>query len=553
MRRPLPRGARNPYTPGMTATDANTLDTPKTSKTADAAPPEDTRKVSLADKIGFTGMVLGMYAGLINVQIVGSSFKHIQGGLGADPDQVSWVLTAALIAEVIMIPLSGWLTRLMSSRWLFVVCITVFSLGSVGCLIAPDIETMIVFRAMQGLGGGAMMPMVFAAVFIVFPKRSQNLVMTIVSIAGTTAMAVGPTLGGFITETLGWRLIFAVNLPVAALVLVMVLPFAHFDKPDWNLRKNIDFLGIALAAACLACLLIVLEEGPSEDWFESDIIFGLAIVAGLSLYMFFWREMSAKHPVVDLRVFTNRNFLLGSIFITIFGSVIYVPLFMLPIYLAQVRDIDTLSIGLIMAVLGGSMAVSGLIAGVMLQYMRRRYVAALGFALLALGTYWQSTLTADYGFDELLAPQIIRGLASQLCWLASATMALGSIPPEGVRNASSLFNLVMRLGAAVMVAVVSTELWDRTKVYYHGIADAVPVGQFSAHSIMPYMTDLFHPLHGNSPEAGRAAINMMVLVAEREAFLMSVNHLTQFAAIMALVPLALMPFVRGKNTAGEKI
>lgn len=513
----------------------------------------DTRKVSLADKIGFAGMVLGMYAGLINVQIVGSSFKHIQGGLGADPDQVSWVLTAALIAEVIMIPLSGWLSKLMSSRWLFVACISVFSVGSVGCLIAQSIETMIVFRALQGFGGGAMMPMVFAAVFIVFPRRQQTLVMTVVSIAGTTAMAVGPAVGGWVTETLGWRLIFAVNLPIALAVLVVVLAFVRFDKPQWQMRHNIDFLGIGLAATCLACLLIVLEEGPNEDWFESEIILGLALISFLSFYLFFWRELSCRYPVVDLRVFTERNFLLGSIFITIFGSVIYVPLFLLPIYLAQVRDIDTLSIGLIMAVLGGSMALSGFVAGFMLRYMRRRYVAAIGFACLALGTYWQSTLTAEYGFDELLAPQILRGLASQLCWLASATMALGSIPPDGVRNASALFNLVMRLGAAVMVAVVSTELWDRTKVAYHGIADTIPVGQLGAQALMPNVTGIFHPLHGDSPEAARAALNYMVQVAEREAFLISVNDITFAAALAALVPILLMPLVRGQNTAGHKV
>ena len=271
---------------------------------------------STRDIVAFSVMCLGMYLGLTNIQIVNSSFKEIQGGLAASSDQISWVLTSALIAEVIMLPLSGWLSRVCSTRWLFTTCLGCFSLASAGCANAWNIESMIVFRALQGFSAGALMPLVFAAVYTVFPPRRQALVMTVMSFCMVTSSAAGPVLGGWITDVASWPFMFWISVPTGFALMIASAFLIRIDKAEPSLARNIDFLGISLAATSLVCLLVVLEEGRRQDWFDSRLILTLTLVSGASAYLFFWRELTCRHPVVDLRAFKNRNFSVGCFYIT---------------------------------------------------------------------------------------------------------------------------------------------------------------------------------------------------------------------------------------------
>jgi len=489
-------------------------------------------------------MCAGMYIGFINIQIVASSLQQIQAGLGATADQVSWVLTAALIAEVIMIPLSGWLSRVVSTRWLFTGCVGGFTVASFGCANAWNIESMIVFRALQGFGGGALMPMVFATVYTVIPRHRQTFVMTVVAIISTSSLAIGPALGGWLTEVLDWRWLFWVNLPIGLAIMATVAALVRFDRPEPGLLRQVDFLGIALAAVSLGCLLIVLEEGRRQDWFDSTMIVALAIVSALAGYLFLWRELTARHPVVDLRVFKDLNFTIGTFYIAMFGALLYIPVYLLPLYLARVRDIDTFQIGTIMAVLGLSMVLSGAITGILLRYLSRRVIALIGFSTMALGTWSQSFLTSEYGFAEFLLPQVLRGLATQLCWLSMATLALGSLAPHQVRNGSALFNLVMRLGAAVSIAVANAALYVRTRVHYAEIAETVQLEPPDVTSIMPQLRSMFESVTGDSPLAGQAGLSMIVDMAQREALVLAFNDVTLAAAVVGLLSLVLLPLIR---------
>ncbi|MDP6516529.1 MAG: DHA2 family efflux MFS transporter permease subunit [Alphaproteobacteria bacterium] len=504
--------------------------------------------LSLRDTVAFIAMCCGMYMALVNIQIVNSSFKEIQGGLAAGPDQVSWVLTAALIAEVIMIPLSGWLSRLASTRWLFSACTGAFALASLGCANAWNIESMIVFRALQGFSGGALMPLVFATVYTVYPAKKQTRVMTIVSFCAVTSMAVGPTVGGWITEILSWQWLFLISVPIALILMVLSATLIDFDKPETDLARHIDYAGIALAAICVITLLVVLEEGRRQDWFESGTIITLAVVSAVSGYLFLWRELTCRHPVVDLRVFRNRDFALGCFYISVFGAVLYIPLFLLPLYLARVRAIDTFEIGTIVVVLGCSMIASTPIAGAMLRYMRRRTTLLIGFVGLAIGTWMQGQLTAEYGFAELVLPQVVRGLASQICWLSVVTLALSPIPTDQVKNASALFNLVMRLGAAVAIALANSAIEVLGRVHYARIAETVTAGQAAAASVLPRMSGIFHGIYGDSPTADQAGLAVLIATVEREALIRSFNQVTQATAVICLVSLVMLPLLRGRGS-----
>ena len=505
------------------------------------------KKPAPREILAFVVMCLAMYLGLTNIQIVNSSFKEIQGGLAAGAEQISWVLTSALIAEVIMLPLSGWLCRLFSTRWLFGGCLCGFTLASTGCANAWNIESMIVFRALQGFSAGALMPLVFAAVYTVFPRNRHATVMTILSFCMVTSSAAGPMLGGWITDVLSWRWMFWISVPTGLVLMVLSIVFIRIDKADSSLARNIDFLGISLAATSLLSLLVVLEEGRRQDWFHSHFILTLTVISATSGYLFVWRELTCKHPVVDLRAFFSRDFSLGCFYAFVFGAILYVPLFLLPLYLAEIRAIDTFQIGTIVVVLGISMVLSTPIAGFLVRVIHLRWVALIGFGGMAIGTWLQGNLNAEYGFSDLVLPQMIRGLASQCCWLSVVTLALSSTPVEKVKNASALFNLLMRLGAAVAIAIGSNQLENYSLRHYSEIADTVSFAEPPVSAAIPRLTQLFEGQYGQSPVADQAGLTLLVDVVRRQALIMAFNDVTQNAALVAALALLLLPLFRGKK------
>ena len=412
---------------------------------------------------------------------------------------------------------------------------------------------MIVFRALQGFSAGALMPLVFAAVYTVFPPRRQALVMTVMSFCMVTSSAAGPVLGGWITDVASWPFMFWISVPTGFALMIASAFLIRIDKAEPSLARNIDFLGISLAATSLLCLLVVLEEGRRQDWFDSRLILTLTLISGASAYLFFWRELTCRHPVVDLRAFKNRNFSVGCFYIFVFGAALYVPLFLLPLYLAEVRAIDTFQIGTIVVVLGLSMAISTPIAGLLLRLVHLRWVAFIGFGGMAVGTWLQGQLTAEYGFSELVLPQVIRGLASQCCWLSVVTLALGSMPRHEVKNASALFNLVMRLGAAIAIAIGSNQLENRTLRHYSEIADTVSFDQPSFAESVPRLSQLFEGRYGDSPTSDQAGLNLLVEIATRQAMIMAFNDVTQATAMLGILALFLLPFFRATtNPPGSR-
>ena len=512
---------------------------------SEAAARRDARSLGAAELLAFVGMALGMFLAVLNIQIVGSSFDEIRAGLAASPEEVSWVLTAALIAEVIMIPLSGWLSRLFSTRGLFVACSLGFAAASAGCAAAGDIETMIVFRALQGFCGGAIAPMVLATIYASFPARYQNILTSIVSLLGTSAVALGPSLGGWISETLSWPWLFLFNLPLALVATVLVAVFHDFDSPDWSMARRIDLPGIALLAVFFMSLLVVLERGRREDWLESPMIFTLSAVAAVTGVLLLWRELAAKHPFVDLRIFANRNFAVGATYVAIFGAGLFVPLYLLPLFLARVIGLNTLQIGTWLFVLGVSMMATGFAMPMLVKHFRLRTLAFAGFGLLALGTWLQARLGVETSFESLLAPQIIRGMATQLCFLSMVRLALGRLPVDKVKDGTAMFQLTMRLGAAVAVAVANAFLVVRAEVHYHRLREATGETWAWAGDLLGVFGGRLGPDIGNRVETGIASMQMVARMALQEAQIQAFNEITTVFAIGLALSLLGLPLVRG--------
>lgn len=517
-----------------------------------AAPPAAVeQRLGVRELLAFIGMTMGMFIAVLNIQIVGSSFAEIQAGLSAGPEEISWVITASLIAEVIMIPLSGWLSRLLSTRWLFTICCLSFAGASLACAAATSIEMMIVFRALQGFSGGAMAPMVFATVFAAFPERYQTPLIALVSLLGTAAMALGPTLGGWISDALSWHWLFLVLIPFALLAAFLVFTLVNFDRPEWNLARHIDLPGIALLATFFLCLLVVLEEGRRADWFDSDMIVTLSAITLVAGILLVWRELTCAHPVIDLRVFTNRNFAVGAFYITVFGAGLYVPLYLLPLFLGRIIGMETWQIGSWLFVLGLSMMVAGFVVPTMLRYFRRRTVAFVGFTLLAIGNWTQADLHVDTNFVELLAPQLLRGFATQMCFLAMINLGVGLLPVDQVKNGMALFQLVMRLGAAIGVAIANSYLVIRSQINYHQFREIVIQGHHYADQTFGALVGRGTASLGDSPQAAAANLQLLIKLSQRDALIQAFNEITMTAAIVVGLALLAMPLVQSVRERAE--
>src|SRR4051794_33512162 len=292
----------------------------------------------------FICMVFGMFMAILDIQIVSASLAEIQAGLSASSDEISWVQTSYLIAEVIMIPLSGTLSRIMSTRLLFTLSAGGFTLMSFMCAQAGSIGEMIVWRALQGFIGGAMIPTVFAASFSIFPPEKRPVVTPLIALIATLAPTIGPTVGGYLTDMFSWHWLFLINVLPGILVTATAWMLIDFDEPDWSLIKSFDWIGLAAMAVFLGGLEYVLEEGPGNDWFDDAGVRCSAIAAVAACVLFFWRAFTAKQPIVDLSAFWNRNFATGSFFSFVMGIGLYGLTYLYPIFLSRVRGYSAMMI-----------------------------------------------------------------------------------------------------------------------------------------------------------------------------------------------------------------
>ena len=412
--------------------------------------------------IAFLAMVFGMFMSILDIQIVSASLSEIQAGLGASNDEVAWVQTSYLIAEVIMIPLSGVLARILSTRVLFSICAGGFTLASALAATATNIEQMIVYRAIQGFIGGGMIPSVFVAAFTIFPPSKRNIVSPMIGLVATLAPTIGPTIGGYISHAMSWHWLFLINVIPGIIVAATTWSLIDFDQPDHSLMKKFDWWGLASMAVFLGSMEFVLEEGNNKDWFnDHHIVMGtIAMVIGGAI--FFRRVFKVELPVVDLRAFSNANFAFGSLFSFVMGVGLYGLTYLYPLYLSRIRHYDSLMIGETMFVSGAAMFLTAPIAGILSSKLDPRVMMMMGFAGFATGTYMMTGITADWDFYELLLPQILRGCSLMICMVPINNIALGTLPPDRMKNASGLFNLTRNLGGAVGLAIINTMITQRT-------------------------------------------------------------------------------------------
>ena len=502
-------------------------------------PTAASQAVSIKTWIAVFGATLGAFMAVLNIQIVNASLENIQGGIGAGIDDGGWISTSYLIAEIIVIPLSGWLAQVFSVRVYLLTNALLFLVFSAACALAQDLSQMIVLRALQGFFGGVLIPMAFTLIITLLPKSKQSVGLAMFAVSATFAPAIGPTIGGYLTENWGWEYIFYVNLAPGALMFGM-LWFSLEAKPmKMALLREGDWPGIVTMAIGLGALQTVLEEGNKDDWFGSDFIVRLSVIAAAALSLFFWIELTSKKPLLNLRLLARRNFGFGVLANFLMGIALYGSVFILPQYLTRIQGYNSEQIGLVLAWTGLPQLVLIPLVPRLMKRFDVRLIIGVGFALFAASNFMNIYMTTDYAADQLFWPNVVRAVGQALAFAPLSAVATSGIEAENAGSASGLFNMLRNLGGAIGIALLQTVLTKREQYHSNVLTSSVSLFEQATRTRIDQLTQYFMN-HGviDRVDAAHRAYVAIGNVVQKQAFILAFSdtfYLLGIALVIALI------------------
>ena len=502
--------------------------------------------VGIKTWIGFVAMAFGMFMAILDIQIVASSLPEIQTGLGIPLDQLSWVQTAYLMAEIVAIPLTGWLTRVLSTRGAFFACICGFTAASIACAASTSFWSLVPARVVQGFCGGALIPLVFSAVFLMFQWPARERAILWAGLLAMLAPTLGPSIGGFITDRFSWHWLFLINVPPGVVVALLVAWAVDADRPDRRAFGSVDLVALPLLAVSLASLQLLLKEAPQHGWASAEMLLlaALCLACGGGVI---GRSLRRPTPLIDLSAFRDRNFAAGCWFSFVLGTGLYGATYLLPVFLGLIRNYDALAIGEIMMVTGAAQLAMAPIATALERRVDTRLLTIAGYALLALGFIGNGFMTFETDFWGLFWQQIVRGAAVMLCLLPTTSLALTGFDPLLVPNASGLFNLMRNLGGAIGLALIDTVLDQRTATHVNAIVVRLQAGDPSAARLVGLPTERFTGVPiGAVDEATRALVAPLV---ERAGLVAAFNDAWLMVGGLVVLSMLALPLFRAPRQA----
>ena len=516
---------------------------------ASAAP-----EISVRTWLAVLGATLGAFMAVLNIQIVNASLADVQGAIGAGIDDGGWISTSYLIAEIVVIPLSGWLAQVFSIRVYLLTNAVLFLVMSAACALAQNLTQMIALRAVQGFAGGVLIPMAFTLIITLLPRARQPVGLALFAISATFAPAIGPTIGGYLTENWGWQYIFYVNI-VPGAVMVGMLYFSLDAKPmKLSLLRQGDWPGIITMAIGLSALQTVLEEGNKDDWFGSPFIVRLTVIAAVALGLFLLIEFTTEKPLLNLRLLFRRNFGFGILANVLLGVALYGSVYVLPVYLSRIQGYNAEQIGMVLAWTGLPQLVLIPLVPRLMKTIDARIVIGVGFTLFAASNFMNIYMTADYASDQLFWPNVVRAIGQALVMAPLSSVATAGIEPENAGSASGLFNMMRNLGGAIGIAALQTFVTKREQYHSNVLSQSVSLFEQATRNRIDQLTQYFvnHGVIDRSDAAHRAYVAIGHVV-QKQAFILAFSdtfYLLGATLIVALFATMLLKKPDGLSSGG---
>jgi DHA2 family multidrug resistance protein len=489
-------------------------------------------------------VLLATFMEVLDTSVANVALPHIAGNLSASVDEATWVLTAYLVANAIVLPLSGWFSTLFGRKRFYMACVGIFTLSSLLCGVAPTLGSLIFFRVLQGLGGGALQPISQAILVESFPREKQGVAMAFYGMGVVVAPVIGPTLGGWITDNYTWRWIFLINIPVG--ILSLALTAAMIFDPPHLVRKTLanglklDYIGIGLLSIGLASLEIFLDEGQRNDWFGSNMIVAAAAIALVALVAVVVWELRQDQPVVDFRILANRNFALAAVVMYAVGFTLYGSTAILPIFLQTILGYTALLSGLVLSPGGIAMMIGMLLVGRLLGRFQARWLIVFGLVVAAAGVFWMSRFNLDVDFRTAMWARTLQALGMAFLFVPINTTAFSSVKPEKLGYATGLMNLFRNIGGSAGIAMITTMMARRQQFHQEML-----VGHLTPldGGVMPALNGMAANLvaHGAaSSDAAVQALGQLYGLVQRQAAMVAVADTFW---VLALVFLGMIPLV----------
>jgi MFS transporter, DHA2 family, multidrug resistance protein len=517
------------------------------SRTGSERTASDPNRASVTTWIAVLAAMIGSFMAILNIQITNASLLNIEGGIGTGVDNGSWISTSYLIGEIVVIPLTDYLSRVFSFRRYMLASAALFAVFSVACAFTHDLPSMIAMRGLQGFAGGVLIPMAFTLVLTKLPKPQQPIGLAVFALSVTFAPAIGPTIGGYLTENYGWQTIFFVNvLPTMVMLSALYLTLERTPM-QLKLLKEGDWAGIATMAIGLSALQTVLEEGNKDDWFSSPFILRLAAIALVSLSLFVWIELTIEKPLIRLRLLTRRNFGFGTIAMTMLGFALFGSVYILPAYLGQAQGYNAEQIGSVMAWTGLPQLILIPLVPRLMRRFDTRYIAFTGLMIFAYSCFMNTAMSPDYAGDQLWIPNIVRAIGQAMVLTPLTSVTTGTIAPQDAAAASGISNMFRNLGGAIGTAVLATVITKREQFHSNIIGQSVTLGREEVRNRIAQMTDFFMA-HGvpDPAAAHQQAIIALGNSVKHQALVMGFSD--TFAVIAGVLVLAAIAVLLTKRT-----
>ncbi|MCL1126060.1 DHA2 family efflux MFS transporter permease subunit [Shewanella surugensis] len=497
--------------------------------------------------IAIFGGLVGAFMAILDIQITNSSLKEIQGGLGATVEEGSWISTSYLVAEMIAIPLSGWLSKVCDVRRYAIWNTVLFIMASLLCSISWNLESMITFRAMQGFFGGALIPMAFSLILEKIPIDKRSIGMALFGLTATFAPSIGPTFGGWLTEQFNWSYLFYINVPPGIIVIAMFAYGLPKKTGRWSEFKKGDFSGIVTMALGLGALEVVLEDGNRKGWFDSDIMRNLAIIAVINITLFVYLQLRKSAPLVNLRLFAKRDFVLSTLAYFFLGWGLFAGIYMVPLYLAQIQNYSAMEIGEVLMWMGFPQLFLLPLMPKIMQKIDSRYLVSFGFFMFGMSYYLNSHMTLDFAGEQMILSMVVRAMGLPFVIVPLGTLATDYLKVEENASASTLLNVMRNLGGAFGIALVATFIDNLTRMHLSQMRETIPAVSVQAAQYLQQTAQVLQLAGSNAVMANQQANKLLMQTMQQQASIQAYNDVFLIVASILLFAAVIVLGIRKAN------